>query len=57
MWFFTDSFLPFVDNLAVCDIMSPKVFAKHKKELLAKFKDLEYLLVFGIETSYILKSS
>ena len=29
----TDSFLPFVDNWAVCDIMSPKVFAKHKKEL------------------------
>ena len=24
----TDSFLPFVDNWAVCDIMSPKVFAK-----------------------------
>ena len=34
----TDSFLPFVDNWAVCDIMSPKVFAKHKKELLAKIK-------------------
>ena len=31
----TDTFLPFVDNWAVCDIMSPKVFAKHKKELLA----------------------
>ena len=25
----TDNFLPFVDNWAVCDIMSPKVFAKH----------------------------
>ena len=34
----TDIFLPFVDNWAVCDIMSPKVFAKHKKELLAKIK-------------------
>ena len=34
----TDRFLPFVDNWAVCDIMSPKVFAKHKKELLAKIK-------------------
>ncbi len=34
----TDHFLPFVDNWAVCDIMSPKVFAKHKEELLAKVK-------------------
>ena len=34
----TDCFLPFVGNWAVCDIMSPKVFAKHKKELLAKIK-------------------
>jgi 3-methyladenine DNA glycosylase AlkD len=34
----TDCFLPFVDNWAVCDIMSPKVFAKYKKELLAKIK-------------------
>ena len=34
----TDSFLPFVDNWAVCDIMSPKVFTKHKKELLEKIK-------------------
>ena len=31
----TDTFLLFVYNWAVCDIMSPKVFAKHKKELLA----------------------
>ena len=34
----TGKFLPFVDNWAVCDIMSPKVFAKHKEELLAKIK-------------------
>ena len=34
----TEKFLPFVDNWAVCDIMSPKVFTKHKKELLAKIK-------------------
>ncbi|MBR3952389.1 MAG: DNA alkylation repair protein [Oscillospiraceae bacterium] len=27
-------FLPFVDNWATCDSMSPKVFKKHKKELL-----------------------
>ena len=50
----TDSFLPFVDNWAVCDIMSPKVFAKHKKELLAKIKTWSksshvYTCRFGIE--------
>ena len=50
----TDTFLPFVDNWAVCDIMSPKVFAKHKKELLAKIKTWSksshvYTCRFGIE--------
>ena len=50
----TDSFLPFVDNWAVCDIMSPKVFIKHKKELLAKIKTWSksshvYTCRFGIE--------
>ncbi len=29
-----DRFLPFVDNWAVCDIMSPKVFKKHTGELI-----------------------
>ena len=51
----TDSFLPFVDNWAVCDIMSPKVFAKHKEELLGKIKTWSksshvYTCRFGIET-------
>ena len=51
----TDSFLPFVDNWAVCDIMSPKVFARHKEELLAKIKTWSksshvYTCRFGIET-------
>ena len=51
----TDTFLPFVDNWAVCDIMSPKVFAKHKEELLAKIKTWSksshvYTCRFGIET-------
>lgn len=31
-------FLPFVDNWATCDQMSPKVFKKHKSELLAQIK-------------------
>ena len=34
----TDAFLPYVDNWAVCDIMSPKVFAKHKPALTEKIK-------------------
>lgn len=27
-------FLPYVDNWAVCDIMTPKIFKKHKEELI-----------------------
>lgn len=27
-------FLPYIDNWAVCDIMSPKVFKKHKEDLI-----------------------
>lgn len=30
-----DAFLPYVDNWAVCDIMSPKVFRKNKAALVA----------------------
>ena len=29
-----DRFLPYVDNWAVCDTLSPKIFAKHKAQLL-----------------------
>ena len=32
----TDTFLHYVDNWAVCDILSPKVFAQNKEKLLAK---------------------
>ena len=32
-------FLPFVDNWATCDQMSPKVFKKHKMELLEYIKN------------------
>ena len=31
-------FLPFVDNWATCDSMSPKVFKKHRAELLKQIK-------------------
>ena len=50
----TDRFLPFVDNWAVCDIMSPKIFKKHKTELLEKIREWTcsgetYTIRFGIE--------
>lgn len=49
-----DEFLPYVDNWAVCDIMSPKVFKKNKTELLKKIKEWSasealYTCRFGIE--------
>ena len=50
----TERFLPYVDNWAVCDIMSPKVFRKHKAELLEKIREWAhsgetYTVRFGIE--------
>lgn len=50
----TDKFLPYVDNWAVCDIMSPKIFKKHKSEILEKIKvwsasEKIYTCRFGIE--------
>lgn len=49
-----DKFLPYVDNWAVCDIMSPKVFNKNKTDLLNKIKEWSaseetYTCRFGIE--------
>lgn len=49
-----DEFLPYVDNWAVCDIMSPKVFKKNKMALLEKIKEWSasektYTCRFGIE--------
>ncbi len=46
-------FLPYVDNWATCDQMSPKVFKKHKEELLTHVKewiasDHTYTIRFGI---------
>ena len=31
-----EAFLPYIDNWAVCDGLSPKAFGKHKAELLEK---------------------
>ena len=47
------AFLPYVDNWAVCDGLSPKVFAGHHKELLAEIpawlaSDEPYTVRFGI---------
>ena len=49
-----DAFLPFIDNWAVCDILSPKIFKKHKTALLEKIKEWSasektYTCRFGIE--------
>lgn len=48
-----DRFLPFIDNWATCDQLSPKVFRKHRGELLEQIKkwiasDLTYTKRFGI---------
>ena len=49
-----DNFLPYVDNWAVCDIMSPKVFKKNKDILLDKIREWSasektYTCRFGVE--------
>jgi 3-methyladenine DNA glycosylase AlkD len=46
-------FLPYVDNWATCDQMSPKIFKKHKDVLLAHIKDWigsdkTYTIRFGV---------
>ena len=47
-------FLPYIDNWANCDIISPKIFKKHLPELLDEIKvwigsDHTYTVRFGIE--------
>lgn len=49
-----EAFLPYVDNWAVCDIMSPKCFKKRRKELLPFIETWvksseEYTVRFGLE--------
>ena len=49
----TNTFLPYVDNWATCDQMSPKVFRKHRNELLEPIRrwiasDRTYTVRFGI---------
>lgn len=47
-------FLPYVDNWATCDQLSPKIFKKHKEELLEQVKiwihaDATYTIRFAIK--------
>ena len=49
-----DALLPYVDNWATCDLLSPKVFAKHKEELAGEIErwlssNAVYTIRFGIE--------
>lgn len=49
-----DEFLPYVDNWATCDQLSPKVFRKHRGELLPHIcrwlaSDHPYTIRFGME--------
>ena len=48
-----DHFLPYVDNWATCDQMSPKIFRKYRQELIVKIKSWiksedTYTVRFGI---------
>lgn len=48
-----DTFLPYVDNWATCDLMAPKVFKKYPQELFEKIKQWiasgqTYTIRFGI---------
>lgn len=49
-----ERFLPYVDNWAVCDIMSPKIFKKNKQRLLPKIVEWTkskhaFTIRFGLE--------
>lgn len=49
-----DRFLPYIDNWATCDLLSPKLFKKHLPELLLEIKKWmasgdTYTIRFGIE--------
>lgn len=48
-----DAFLPHIDNWATCDLISPKVFKKHLRELIPQIRrwmasDHAYTVRFGI---------
>ncbi len=48
-----ENFLPYVDNWATCDQMSPKIFRKHRQELIEKIREWigsgeTYTVRFGV---------
>ena len=50
----TEKFLPYIDNWATCDSFCPKVFAKHKEDLLPVLRrwmasDHPYTVRYGME--------
>lgn len=52
---YIDKFLPYIDNWAVCDQTNPKVFKKHKKEVMVKINEWiksneVYKIRFGVKT-------
>lgn len=52
---YIDKFLPYIDNWAVCDQTNPKVFKKHKEEVLIKINEWIksneiYKIRFGVKT-------
>ena len=49
-----EEFLPFIDNWAVCDAITPKIFVKNKDKLLIRIKEWiksekEYTVRFAVE--------
>ena len=52
---YLDKFLPYIDNWAVCDQTNPKIFKKHKEEVLIKINEWIksneiYKIRFGVKT-------
>lgn len=50
-----EAFLPYVDNWAVCDTISPKIFKKHPKDVYERIRrwvrsDQEYTVRFAVVT-------
>lgn len=48
-----EKFLPYIDNWATCDMLNPKIFSKHKDDLLKKINEWiksthTYTIRFGI---------
>ena len=51
-----DRFLPFVDNWAVCDIFSPRVFRKNREDLIERIRKEEKRLDRWVQNKTIQKA-